>query len=128
MTVADGPCGCGRPYTLVSSIEGRREDRLELRTRAGEPVWLHAGRLRGPLVGVPGLRQFQVVQRSVTQLLVRVSARPDADADRVAGAVRALLVAALDANAVQLTSLDVEVVDDIARSGTGAKERLVGVV
>jgi len=127
VTIADEPCGCGRPSTVVSSVDGRREDRLELRTRQGEVVRLHAGRLRGPLLAVPGLRQFQVVQRSTDDLLARVSVRPGTDTDAVAATVRALLVDALDANAIELASLDVEIADEIARSGTGAKERLVGV-
>ena len=30
VTMANGPCACGRPYARVASIDGRREDYVRL--------------------------------------------------------------------------------------------------
>jgi phenylacetate-CoA ligase len=124
VTMADGPCPCGRQFARVASIVGRREEYLSLRADGGGEVRVHAGRLRAPLDGVRGLRQFQIVPAFHRVRLV-VSARDEARPEDV-------LVAAADTvrRALREVGADVyvttEVVGEIDRLGTGAKERLVG--
>lgn len=124
VTMADGPCTCDRPFARVASIVGRREEYLVLRRTAGGEGLVHAGQLRAPLAGVPGLRQFQIVpafDRLRLVVSVRDSARPE---DVVAAAATTVRSALGDVGAdVYVTT---EVVDEIDRVGTGAKERLVG--
>jgi len=124
VTMADGPCPCGRPFARVASIVGRREEYLSLRAGGGGDVRVHAGRLLSPLAGVEGLRQFQIVPASERLRLV-VSVRDEARSEDVAAAAAATVRKALrDVGAdVHVTT---EVVDQIDRVGTGAKERLVG--
>jgi len=124
VTMADGPCPCGRPFARVASIVGRREEYLLLRAVGGGDVRVHAGRLLAPLAGVPGLRQFQIVP-AFDRLRLVVSAREDARPEEVATAAantvrRALRDVGADVN------VTTEVVGEIDRVGTGAKVRLVG--
>jgi phenylacetate-CoA ligase len=123
VTMADGPCSCGRPFARVASIVGRREEYLSLRAGGGGDVRVHAGRLRSPLAGVEGLRQFQIFPAS-DRLQLAVSVRDDARPEDVAAAAAATVRRALrDVGAdVQVTT---EVVSAIDRVGTGAKEQLV---
>jgi len=124
VTMADTTCPCGRPFARVASISGRREEYLWLRAIVGADVRIHAGRLRSPLAGVEGLRQFQIVAASDRLRLVvsvRDGARPE---DVVAAAAATVRRALRDVGAdVQVTT---EVVSEIDRVGTGAKERLLG--
>jgi phenylacetate-coenzyme A ligase PaaK-like adenylate-forming protein len=128
VTMADGPCPCGRPFARVASIVGRREEYLSLRANGGGDVRVHARRLAAPLAGVRGLRQFQIVP-AFDRLRLVVSVRDEARLDEarledVAAAAAATVRGALrDVGAdVQVTT---EVVSAIDRVGTGAKEQLV---
>jgi len=123
VTMADGPCTCGRPFARVASIVGRREEYLLLRANGGGDVRVHAGRLAAPLAGVRGLRQFQIVP-AFDRLRLVVSPRDEARREDVAAAAAATVRRALgDVGAdVQVTT---EVVSEIDRVGTGAKEQLV---
>jgi phenylacetate-coenzyme A ligase PaaK-like adenylate-forming protein len=60
VTLADAACACGRPYARITAIEGRREEVLHLPRRGGGRVEVHALRLLSPLIGMPGLRQYQL--------------------------------------------------------------------
>ncbi len=123
VTMADGSCPCGRPFARVASISGRREEYLWLRAIVGAGVRIHAGRLWSPLAGVEGLRQFQIVP-AFDRLRLVVSPRDEARPEDVAAAAAATVRRALrDVGAdVDVTT---EVVGEIDRVGTGAKERLV---
>ena len=122
-TLATGGCACGRPYARVTAIEGRREDYMTLTALGGGCVRIHAARLRAPLAGVPGLRQYQVVP-APDRVVLRLSVRSDADVSATRASALAVARKALrDAGAD--TSVTTEVVDTIERAGTGAKERLV---
>ena len=123
VTMADGPCPCGRPFARVAFIVGRREEYLSLRAGGGGDVRVHVSRLRAPLAGVPGLRQFQIVP-AFDRLRLVVSARDEARPEDVVAAAAATVRRALrDVGAdVYVTT---EVVSEIDRIGTGAKEQLV---
>jgi phenylacetate-CoA ligase len=122
-TLESGPCACGRPYGRVTAIEGRREEYMTLRALGGGTIRIHAGRLRAPLVGVPGLRQFQVVPGE-DHLTLRMSVRSGADVDRTRASAAHVVCAVLHEMGadVRVTS---ELVESINGAGTGAKEKLV---
>ena len=81
VTVAEGACPCGRPHLRLASIQGRREDVLSLQARNGGRVSVHALQLRGPLLRMPAIRQYQLSPRH-GGLLVRVVLRDGAAARR----------------------------------------------
>jgi phenylacetate-CoA ligase len=123
VTMADGPCPCGRPFARVASIVGRREEYLLLRANGGGNVRVHAGRLRAPLAGVRGLRQFQIVP-AFDRLRLVVSPRDEARPEDVAAAAADAVRRALREVGAEVY-VTTEVVNEIDRVGTGAKERLV---
>jgi phenylacetate-CoA ligase len=119
------PCPCGRPYQLLASLDGRREDTLTLAAPDGGQLRLHAGRLRGPLDGVPGLRQYQLVQRSADSILARITVRDGFEPGDVAVGTRSVIEHQLRRFGARSGLFDVEVVDSIDRRGAAAKECLV---
>jgi phenylacetate-CoA ligase len=125
VTFTSEPCACRRPFGRVTSIVGRSEDYLPLPAIDGGRVRVHAGRLRGPLAGVPGLRQFQLVPEG-DGLRLRVSVRNGVSAKEVGSMAVATVREALR-GAGASAAVDAEIVDVIERAGTGAKERLVAV-
>ena len=74
VTIADGPCACGRPHLRLASIQGRREDVLSLPARNGEQVSVHALLLGETLLLIPEVRQYQLSPQP-GGLLVRVVLR-----------------------------------------------------
>jgi phenylacetate-CoA ligase len=124
VTVAAGPCPCGRPHLRLASVQGRREDVLSLPARNGARVSVHALQLQAPLHRMPEVRQFQVSPRPAG-LLVRVALREVPVPGAVLQSVRRAIEAELDQAGATVDTLTIEAVDDIGRSGTGAKEKLV---
>ena len=124
VTVAEGPCPCGRPHLRLASVQGRREDILSLPARNGGRVSVHAIELQIPLNRMPEVRQFQVSPRP-TGLLVRLVLRDTASTAEVLRSARHALEAELDRVGAAVEALTIEAVDEIGRSGTGAKEKLV---
>jgi phenylacetate-CoA ligase len=124
VTVAEGPCPCGRPHLRLASIHGRREDILHLPARGGGQVDVHAVQLETPLLRIAEVRQFQVSPRPAG-LLVRLALREDATAGEVVQRARRDIAAELDQAGAAVEALTIEAVDHIARAGAGAKVKLV---
>jgi phenylacetate-CoA ligase len=124
VTVADGPCPCGRPHLRLAALQGRREDVVSLPARNGGRVNLHALQLQAPLHRMPEVWQFQVSPRPAG-LLVRVVLRETTAPEHILWSARRAIEAELDQAGAAVESLTIEAVDDIGRSGTGAKEKLV---
>ena len=72
-------CPCGRELPLMAVVEGRRVDMF--RTPDGRTVW---GGFASPLFGMPGVRRFQVVQKSLDLVVVRIVRDGELDAERLA--------------------------------------------
>jgi phenylacetate-CoA ligase len=123
VTVAHGPCPCGRPHQRLASIDGRREDILSLPGRNGERVEIWCG---GPLLRIPEVRQYQVSPRK-DGLLVRLVLREPTAVEEVLRSVRQALEVELDRVGAAVERVSIEVVDQIAPTGTGAKQKLISV-
>jgi phenylacetate-coenzyme A ligase PaaK-like adenylate-forming protein len=118
------PCPCGLPFARISSIEGRREDVLQLPKKGGGTVDVHASRIRSPLIGTQGIRQFQLA-RLPDGLEIAISVLPEFDSTDTKRRVERSILELLDKLTVAPMRILVKVVDRIERSGAGAKERLV---
>jgi len=127
LTIADGVCECGRPDARIASIEGRREDYLQLRSQHGGTVRVHAGRLKAPLSGVPGLRQFQLIPEG-NGLRLRITVRDGREPTEVMARAARAVEDSLEGAGAEIEAVAVEVVDRIEPVGTGAKEKLVAAV
>jgi phenylacetate-coenzyme A ligase PaaK-like adenylate-forming protein len=124
VTVTDGACACGRPYARMTSIDGRREEILHLPRRAGGRVEVHAFRLLSPLIGMPGVRQYQLLPGG-EDVTVRIAVRNGGPAEDIRNAVKQSIERVLAEVDATDTAVAVEVVESIERSGTGAKVKLV---
>jgi phenylacetate-CoA ligase len=124
VTIADGPCPCGRPYARITSIDGRREEVLQLPRRGGGRVAIHAFRLVSPLTGMPGVRQYQLLH-GANDITVNISVRDGAPRQEIRNAVERKIRSVLTDAGAGDTKVAVDIVDSIERSGTGAKLRLV---
>jgi putative adenylate-forming enzyme len=124
VTVADGPCSCGRPHLRLASVQGRREDVVSLPGRNGGRVSVHALQLQAPLHRMPEVRQFQVSPLP-GGLSVRLVLQGTTEAGALLRSARRAIEAELNQAGAAIESLTIEAVDDIGRSGTGAKEKLV---
>src|SRR5215510_8703750 len=122
-TLDSGPCLCGRPYARVTAIDGRREDYMTLHALGGGTIRIHAARLRAPLAGVPGLRQFQVVP-DLGDLKVRVSIRSGVDTQSVRASTAEIVRRTLHELGADVL-VTTEVVEAIEAAGASAKEKLV---
>jgi phenylacetate-CoA ligase len=61
VTVSPEPCSCGRPFPLLSSIEGRSDDVLEMPATDGGKIKIHPLTLRSPLAGIAALSEYRIV-------------------------------------------------------------------
>jgi phenylacetate-CoA ligase len=66
--MSEKPCGCGRSFAMLEDIVGRESD--VLRTRQGQAI--HDQYFLWKVSRAPGLLKFQVVQKSLSHVLVRV--------------------------------------------------------
>ncbi len=78
-------CPCGRELPLMESVQGRTVDTFQ--TRDGRSVWLA---MAGPLFGMKGVRQFQLVQKTLDLVVVRIVKDGPLDENRLAEIERTL--------------------------------------
>ena len=124
VTLATEPCRCGLPFWRIASIEGRREEMLRFAKRGGGTVNVHGHRLRSPLTSIEGIGQYQFCQLH-DGVEITISLAPGFDAESVSHKLELAVRAALaKVDAVPL-HIPIRVVDEITRSGPGAKQRLV---
>jgi putative adenylate-forming enzyme len=124
VTVAEGICPCRRPHLRLASIQGRREDVLDLPARGGGRIGVNAFLFGETLLHLPAIRQYQLTPRA-DGLLVRVVLGDAAPSSGVIEAARRALAAELGRAGAVVATLDVEAVDEIGRTGSGAKQNLV---
>ena len=123
VSVAEGPCPCGRPHFRLASIEGRQEDVLSLPGRSRRRVKVHAFLLGETLLHMPAIRQYQL-SPCPDGLLVRVVLSDASAAPDVLRSARRNIRTELDKAGAVVDTLTIEAVDQIGPSG-GAKEKLV---
>jgi phenylacetate-CoA ligase len=109
-TVGPSVCPCGRGLPLLTRVDGKRWPYFQLADRRLK----HSSSLMQALYRLGGMRQFQVVQRAVDHLLIRLV--PDRDwtpehAQRVSQAVQAFMESSI--------RVDVSVFDRLERPASG---------
>jgi phenylacetate-CoA ligase len=125
VTVAPVACACGSPFLRIDRIDGRQEEILKLPGKHGQPIEVHAIRLRSPLIGAPGVKEFQFLLRA-DELEVAITIASGFEPESTRQETARLLSAALNKLDVGNMRLKVNVVNAIARTGGGAKQKLVG--
>jgi hypothetical protein len=97
---------------------------LQLPKKGGGAIDVHASRIRSPLIGTQGIRQFQLA-RLPDGLEITISVLPEFDSADTKRRVERSIIEVLDKLTVAPMRILVKVVDRIERAGAGAKERLV---
>ena len=73
------PCPCGSSMTRLAAIEGRADDILLVPDARGSHVEIYPDFVRNAIISAcPDLDEYQVLQKSETELVVRVSPTSDA--------------------------------------------------
>jgi phenylacetate-CoA ligase len=124
VTEALGSCPCGRSHLRLASIQGRREDFLSLPARNGGRIRVHALTLSDVLLHMPEVRHYQMSPQG-DALVVRVVLQEVGSKTKVLQGVREAVASRLNRLGATTDLLTVELVDEIKRVGSGAKERLV---
>jgi phenylacetate-CoA ligase len=125
VTLANGPCPCGRPHPLLKSVDGRRDDMLDLPGTAGGTVQIHPLAIRSPLASISAVSEYRVVH-DAEALRVQVVLRDEAAGwapvcEEIANRLRA----SLGECGALLPAISVEPVDEIPRHSTSGKHRLI---
>ncbi len=113
VAVSGRGCPCGRPYALVTAVEGRVEDVLFLPGITGQ-VRVHPNVFHGALDEV-SIRGWQVVQEPGGLRILLAGLAPSTTVEEV----RADVVAALTSAGVARVAVDVRVVDSVVRTALG---------
>lgn len=122
VTLSPEACPCGRPYPLISSIDGRADDVLRLPGHDGRTVAVHPLTLRSPLAGLPELRQYRIVHDAGGLTVEAVLAPGHGDAPHE---IERRLSAALEDCGVTGTAVAVTPVEAIERHPGSGKAKLV---
>ena len=77
------PCPCGRTLPMIESIRGRSGDLLRL----ADGRIMHGLVATELVLGLPGVRQVQLVQKTLDQFVLRAIAKPSADKRQLAAAL-----------------------------------------
>jgi len=111
---SDEPCPCGRSLGLLSAVEGRIEDVLELQAAQGGKVTIHPNTFHHVLEPLP-VRQWQVEQRP-DGLIVRIV---PGQATVEPASVSAALARELAAVGSAILPIRVELVDAVVQTTLG---------
>lgn len=124
VTVSPGPCPCGRPSSLLKTVEGRSDDVLELPSTEGGTTKVHPAALRSPLAGVGALSEYRIIYAAGE---LRVQAVLDGSYGRASQEIEAKLGAALAEQGAQVASIRVESVGKIPRHPHSGKHKVIEV-
>jgi len=103
-------CACGRGLPMLRSVEGRVSDFLI----AADGTKIHGEYYTHLFYGVPGIRQFQIIQESKSVVRVRLVADESLSSELLAP-----IVGEIGASLGGKTSVNVEYCDEIAPTGSG---------
>ena len=124
LTAIEGPCACGCQFQRIKDVEGRREEVLYTVTPDGKRVKVHAPRFWFHLVRLPGIRNYQFAQLP-EGIAIRIVADPSHDPSVAMAAVEQVARMALADLGARDGHLEVHIVDEIQRTGSAAKQKLV---
>jgi phenylacetate-CoA ligase len=125
LTVSPDPCPCGRPFSLLETVEGRSDDVLEMPATEGGTIKVHPVTLRSPLAGVGALSEYRIVYGAGELRVDAVLA--GADGRQACGEIETGLGAALAKRGVQVPPILVESVAEIPRHPHSGKHKVIEV-
>lgn len=84
----DDSCPCGRELPIMELVQGRRIDMFK--TRDGRSVW---GGFASPLFGIKGVARFQLIQKTLDDVVVRIVKDRDFDGNGLTQIERTIKIA-----------------------------------
>jgi phenylacetate-CoA ligase len=114
LTPSAETCPCGRPYPVLASVDGRRDDVLHLADGRGGRVPIHPIAFRSPFASEPEVRAYQVVERD-DGLLVKVVPTEGIDREALRARIGERVQQELQAAGAARQPLAVELVGEIER-------------
>jgi phenylacetate-CoA ligase len=114
LTISPEPCSCGRPFRVVTQLEGRSDEVLRFDAIAAGVVDVHPHHFRDLLGGFQQLKQYQVVQED-GELHLRLVLRVGVDRDAFAVEIREGMTGMLKFHDAVCPSLVLEFADEIER-------------
>lgn len=125
ITLSPDPCPCGRPLSLLQTVEGRRDDVLKLPGAEGGTIAVHPLTLRSPLAGIAELSEYRIVYGAGELRVKAVLA--GADGPQACHEIETRLGAALAKRGAQTPPIRVERVAEIPRHPHSGKQKAVEV-
>ena len=108
-------------------MQGRREETLRIPAAGGTCVEVHAVPLATPLLQIAGVRQYQFAQLD-DGIRIRVMLAAGCDLAEISAAIEQAIRTFLAPLRADTARIEVEIVDQIERTGSAAKEKLVASV
>lgn len=125
VTILDDDCPCGSPMTSIR-VDGRSDDTIWLADGADRMAPHPPILFESLFLGIPGLRQYQLVHEAQNRLVARIVAEPGADEGVVARQVEASLKGYLERHRLDgCVALQIEPVTEIPRETSGHKLRQI---
>jgi len=115
--LSDEPCACGRQFPVLKEIVGRRDDLIK--TRSGRIV----GRLDPIYKGLAGIRESQIVQTDLDNVVVNIVTAPGYE-----GWMEDSLIAELKKRVGFEINASVNYVSEIPRTSSGKMRAVVSYV
>ncbi|WP_235280511.1 phenylacetate--CoA ligase family protein [Methanosarcina mazei] len=116
--VIDDVCGCGRESKLLKEVIGRQQEMLQ--TPEGKSV--HGEFFTHIFWEVKGVREFQVIQRSMENLLIKIAADEDFD-EKQLDTIRSIIK-----RRSERWNIDFKFVDQVERTKAGKYKFIVNEV
>lgn len=114
ITLSPEPCPCGRPFRLVSRIDGRSDDIIYLENRQGGKLPVHPVQFYTVMCTLKEIKLYQVIHDD-TGLQIRIVVRESASGQEVAAKLKECLKSSLEALGAQCPNMVVEITDRFDR-------------
>lgn len=124
VTILNDDCPCGSAMTSIR-VDGRADDTIYLADADGRATVHPPIVLETLFLGVPGLRQYQLVHDAPDHLSARFVPEPGADAAVVSRRLREAIRTYLEGHRLERIGVAVEAVSEIPRQARGHKLRQI---
>jgi putative adenylate-forming enzyme len=114
VSMAAGPCPCGRPFRRIAGMEGRSDDMVCLKSVSGAEIAIHPLNFHSPLQAFEEITEYQVIQEQ-DGIDVFIVLRQGASVDDVVGRVKEKLRENIDSLCARCPELRIRPVQRIER-------------
>ena len=115
ITLKEETCPCGHPFKLISDIEGRSDEIIYLHNKDGDEVPVHPHNLRSPIIAIPDIKQYQVIQEEDGFHITLALRKDAASADDVIRQLKDKLEQKLTSMGAICPGMYINIVDELER-------------